>query len=90
MKTIYDEVPADALGGSMRDFRVPAGPDLERRVGNFFKWQNLRRQNGLWPFSRATDFGPRTEVSASDDRGIAMQGVTSPRRTISACRPTPR
>jgi 7-keto-8-aminopelargonate synthetase-like enzyme len=75
MKTIYNEVPADALTGSMRDFRVPAGNDLERRVGSFFKWQNLRRQNGVWPFSRATDFGPRTEVSAADDRGIAMQGV---------------
>ncbi|BCB19398.1 aminotransferase class I/II-fold pyridoxal phosphate-dependent enzyme [Bosea sp. ANAM02] len=59
----------------MRDFRVPGGADLERRVGNFFKWQNLRRQNGLWPFSRATDFGPRTEVLATDDRGINMEGV---------------
>jgi 7-keto-8-aminopelargonate synthetase-like enzyme len=75
MKTVYSDVPAEALTGSMRDFRVPAGADLERRVGSFFKWQNLRRQNGLWPFSRATDFGPRTEVSASDDRGIAMEGV---------------
>lgn len=75
MKTVYNDVPSDALTGSMRDFRVPAGADLELRVGNFFKWQNLRRQNGLWPFSRATDFGPRTEVSASDDRGIAMEGV---------------
>jgi 7-keto-8-aminopelargonate synthetase-like enzyme len=75
MKTVYSDVPAEALTGSMRDFRVPAGPDLERRVGNFFNWQNLRRQNGLWPFSRATDFGPRTEVSAADDRGIAMEGV---------------
>lgn len=75
MKTIYHQVPEAALAGSMRDFRTPAGPDLERRVGNFFKWQNLRRQNGIWPFSRATDFGPRTEVSAADDRGIGMQGV---------------
>ncbi len=75
MKTIYDQVPEAALTGSMRDFRVPTGANLERRVGNFFKWQNLRRQNGVWPFSRATDFGPRTEVSAADDRGIGMQGV---------------
>lgn len=75
MKTMYSDVPSEALTGSMRDFRVPAGADLERRVGSFFKWQNLRRQNGLWPFSRATDFGPRTEVSASDDRGIPMEGV---------------
>jgi len=75
MKTVYDQVPEAALLGSMRDFRVPTGANLERRVGSFFKWQNLRRQNGVWPFSRATDFGPRTEVTASDDRGIGMQGV---------------
>lgn len=70
-----EKLPSAALTGSMRDFRVPGGADLERRVGNFFKWQNLRRQNGLWPFSRATDFGPRTEVLATDDRGINMEGV---------------
>jgi 7-keto-8-aminopelargonate synthetase-like enzyme len=70
-----ENLPSAALAGSMRDFRVPGGADLERRVGNFFKWQNLRRQNGLWPFSRATDFGPRTEVLATDDRGIGMEGV---------------
>lgn len=70
-----ERLPDAALTGSMRDFRVPGGADLERRVGNFFKWQNLRRQNGLWPFSRATDFGPRTEVLATDDRGINMEGV---------------
>jgi glycine C-acetyltransferase len=75
MKTVYDPVPDAALTGSMRDFRVPTGADLERRVDSFFKWQNLRRENGVWPFSRATDFGPRTEVVAADDRGIGMQGV---------------
>ena len=75
MTTRYQNVPAAALTGSMRDFRVPGGADLEQRVEGFFKWQDLRRQNGLWPFSRATDFGPRTIVSAADDRGIAMQGV---------------
>lgn len=75
MKTVYQQVPSEALLGSMRDFRVPTGADLERRVGSFFAWQNLRRENGVWPFSRATDFGPRTEVVAADDRGIAMQGV---------------
>ncbi len=67
--------PASALTGSMRDFRVPAGNDLLARTNGFFQWQNLRRQNGLWPFSRATDFGPRTVVTAEDDRGIGMRGV---------------
>lgn len=75
MKTVYHEAPDAALSGSMRDFRVLNGANLEQRVGGFFQWQNLRRENGLWPFSRATDFGPRTEVVAADDRGIGMQGV---------------
>lgn len=75
MTTIYGDIPAGALRGSMRDFRVPGGRDLQARIEGFYRWQDLRRQNGLWPFSRATDFGPRTEVLAADDRGIAMEGV---------------
>lgn len=71
----YEPVPAGALAGSMRDFRVPGGADLQGRIEGFWRWQDLRRENGLWPFSRATDFGPRTEVVAADDRGLAMRGV---------------
>jgi 7-keto-8-aminopelargonate synthetase-like enzyme len=68
-------IPPEALTGSMRDFRVPGGADLLRRTEGFFKWQDLRRQNGLWPFSRATEEGPRTVCLAQDDRGNKMRGV---------------
>ena len=68
-------IPPAALTGSMRDFRVPGGADLLRRTEGFFKWQNLRRQNGLWPFSRSTEAGPDTVCSAQDDRGNKMRGV---------------
>jgi 7-keto-8-aminopelargonate synthetase-like enzyme len=68
-------IPADALTGSMRDFRVPAGADLLARTHGFFRWQDLRRQHGLWPFSRATEDGPKTVCLAQDDRGLKMQGV---------------
>jgi 7-keto-8-aminopelargonate synthetase-like enzyme len=64
-----------ALTGSMRDFRVPSGADLLGRTDNFFKWQDLRRQNGLWPFSRATEDGPNTVCWAQDDSGNKMRGV---------------
>jgi 7-keto-8-aminopelargonate synthetase-like enzyme len=64
-----------ALTGSMRDFRVPSGADLLGRTENFFKWQDLRRQNGLWPFSRATEDGPNTVCWAQDDSGNKMRGV---------------
>ena len=67
--------PASALSGSMRDFRVPKGTDLLARVGEFFDWQNGRRRNGLWPFSRATVTGPKSTVMAQDDSGRAMTGV---------------
>ena len=68
-------IPPAALTGSMRDFRVPGGPDILGRTEGFFKWQNLRRQNGLWPFSRATEEGPNTFCCAQDDSGNKMRGV---------------
>ena len=71
----YTPVPPAALTGSMRDFRVPMGTDLLSRTEGFFQWQDLRRQNGLWPFSRATEEGPRTVCAAQDDRGNKMRGV---------------
>ena len=71
----YGRVPPAALSSSMRDFRVPGGADLLGRTEGFFRWQDLRRQNGLWPFSRATEDGPKTVCAAQDDRGNRMRGV---------------
>lgn len=71
----YMQVPSAALTGSMRDFRVPGGADLLGRTEGFYRWQDLRRQNGLWPFSRATEDGPKTICAAQDDSGNKMQGV---------------
>jgi 7-keto-8-aminopelargonate synthetase-like enzyme len=74
-KDSFASVPSAALTGSMRDFRVPGGADLLGRTEGFFRWQDLRRQNGLWPFSRATEDGPKTVCSAQDDSGNKMRGV---------------
>jgi 7-keto-8-aminopelargonate synthetase-like enzyme len=71
----FTRVPPAALKGSMRDFRVPGGTDLLGRTEGFFRWQDLRRQNGLWPFSRATEDGPKTVCAAQDDSGNKMTGV---------------
>jgi 7-keto-8-aminopelargonate synthetase-like enzyme len=68
-------IPPAALTGSMRDFRVPGGADLLGRTEGFFKWQDLRRKNSLWPFSRATEDGPGTVCQAQDDSGNKMRGV---------------
>jgi 7-keto-8-aminopelargonate synthetase-like enzyme len=68
-------IPPAAMTGSMRDFRVPGGADLLKRTEGFFNWQDLRRKNGLWPFSRATEDGPGTTCRAMDDSGNKMRGV---------------
>jgi glycine C-acetyltransferase len=68
-------IPPAAMAGSMRDFRVPGGADLLARTEGFFEWQDLRRKNGLWPFSRATEDGPGTTCRAQDDSGNKMRGV---------------
>ena len=58
-------IPEGALKGSMRDFRVPGGSDLLGRVEGFYNWQNLRRESGLWPFSRPIDTGPSCTPSGN-------------------------
>ena len=75
MSDKFRHVPAATLTGSMRDYRYPRGPDLQDRIEGFFKWQNLRRQNGLWPFSRSTEDSPSTVTAARDDAGNSIQGV---------------
>jgi glycine C-acetyltransferase len=71
----FRHVPAAALSGSMRDYRYPRGPDLQDRIDGFFKWQDLRRRNGLWPFSRSTEESPSTVCDARDDAGQKIHGV---------------
>lgn len=72
---INGSIPPAAMTGSMRDFRVPGGADLLKRTEGFFNWQDLRRKNGLWPFSRATEDGPGTTCRVQDDSGHKMRGV---------------
>ena len=69
------DVPDAALAGSMRDFRIPSGSNLLTRTEDFFAWQDQRRRNELWPFSRSLGTGPGTECEGLDDSGREMSGV---------------
>jgi 7-keto-8-aminopelargonate synthetase-like enzyme len=71
----YDGVPAEALQGSMRDFRVLSDTDLVSRCDAFFNWQDARRSSGTWPFSRSTETGPAASCAVRDDRGNLVNGV---------------
>jgi glycine C-acetyltransferase len=66
---------AQALTGSVRDFRELAGTDLIKRVGPFFEWQELRRQRDLWPYSKSTQEAPLSVCTAADDSGHVFSGL---------------
>lgn len=70
-----DIIPRLALSGSVRDYRVPEGPDLLGRTEPFFAWQNLRRKHDLWPYAKSTVSAPKTHCSARTDAGHAFAGV---------------
>jgi glycine C-acetyltransferase len=70
-----DDLPLETLTGSLREYRDPHGVDLFTRVHDFHRWQDLRRQHGLWPYSKSTDEAPKPTTSARDDSGRAFRGV---------------
>ena len=63
------------LTGSLREYRDPKGADLFTRVEPFYHWQDMRRQNGYWPYSRSTDTPPQPVCSVRDDAGRPFRGV---------------
>jgi 7-keto-8-aminopelargonate synthetase-like enzyme len=67
--------PVEALTGSLRDYRDLRGSDLLGRVEHFFRWQDLRRQHHLWPYSRATGEAPKAICAAQEDTGEQFAGV---------------
>ena len=66
---------AQALTGSMRDFREPQGANLMARVKPFHDWQETRRQRNLWPFSKSTQKAPLSVCTAADDSGTNFTGL---------------
>jgi glycine C-acetyltransferase len=70
-----DDPPPFALTGSLREYRNPTGRDLLKRVEDFHAWQDLRRQHGLWPYSKSTEEAPGRVCAAKDDAGRPFRGV---------------
>ncbi|HEY8706731.1 MAG TPA: aminotransferase class I/II-fold pyridoxal phosphate-dependent enzyme, partial [Burkholderiaceae bacterium] len=67
--------PKQALTGSVRDFQELHGTDLMARVGSFYEWQELRRNRGLWPYSKSTQKAPLSVCTAIDDSGFKFTGL---------------
>lgn len=72
---LLDNLPAEALTGSLRDYREPGGRDLLARADGFYAWQDLRRHHNMWPYSKSTDTAPQTTCIARDDMGYVVEGV---------------
>lgn len=66
---------AQALTGSVRDFRELPGRDLMARVGPFYEWQELRRKRNLWPYSKSTQKAPLSVCTTADDSGQVFTGL---------------
>ena len=75
LKETFSYTPPAALAGSVRDYRHPRGAQLQARIEGFYKWQNLRRQHGLWPYSRSLEQAPAPLAAARDDSGGHFRGV---------------
>lgn len=67
--------PVEALTGSMRDFRKLRGANIMARVEQFYRWQDLRRSCGLWPYSKSTEEAPLAVCMAKDDKGSSYRGL---------------
>ncbi|HYM17487.1 MAG TPA: aminotransferase class I/II-fold pyridoxal phosphate-dependent enzyme [Micropepsaceae bacterium] len=68
-------IPLETLTGSLREFRDPRGTDLFERVEGFYRWQDARRQQGFWPYSKSTEKAPLNMCAAKDDAGRRFEGV---------------
>ena len=64
-----------SLRGSLREYRVVEGSDLLKRIDGFYRWQEMRRTEGFWPYCRSTEAGPRSECAIADDAGRRAEGV---------------
>jgi glycine C-acetyltransferase len=59
----------------VRDYRDPQGYDLMARVEPFYQWQDLRRRQQLWPYSKSTQNAPLSICTARDDSGSEFSGL---------------
>jgi glycine C-acetyltransferase len=52
----------------------PSGPDLLARTEPFFAWQDARRRQGLWPYSRSLERAPEAECAVRGETGELRRG----------------
>jgi 7-keto-8-aminopelargonate synthetase-like enzyme len=66
---------ATSLRGSLAQFARPTGPDILGRTLLYYNWQDVRRQNGLWPYSRSFDTPVRPTARIRTETGTVTEGI---------------
>jgi glycine C-acetyltransferase len=56
-------------------YAQPAGPDLLGRTEPFFTWQDARRREGLWPYSRSLESAPQAAGAVRSETGTRASGL---------------
>ena len=56
-------------------YAQPTGPDLLGRTEAFYDWQDARRREGLWPYSRSLDAAPRPACGVHAETGAGATGL---------------
>jgi glycine C-acetyltransferase len=64
-----------SLRGSLAQFARPTGPDILGRTLLYFNWQDVRRQSGLWPYSRSFDTAVRPTARIRTETGTVTEGI---------------
>jgi len=64
-----------ALQGSLAFYARPSGPQLLGRTQEFFRWQNLRRSNGVWPYSAVLQSSVAPSCTVATELGEVRTGL---------------
>ena len=57
------------------NYAQPSGRDLLARTEPFFDWQDARRREGLWPYSRSLEAAPRAACAVRSETGTGATGL---------------
>ncbi len=70
------DISPEALTGSLRDYRAPAGKHLPGpRPAASTPGRTCAGKSALWPYAKSTSSAPRTHCEARNDDGQAIPGV---------------
>ncbi len=67
--------PVGALSKSVAHFARPSGADILSRTETFLRWQDGRRDNEVWPYSRSLVGPPQARATVQSELGKTTEGI---------------